>query len=50
MVDEHRELLDVLQTLPQLVYIIPFIYLMPVSIVARSMETSPARRAKPASG
>ena len=24
---------DVLQTLPQLVYIIPFIYLMPVSIV-----------------
>ena len=28
-----RPLLDVLQTLPQLVYIIPFIYLMPVSIV-----------------
>ena len=26
-------MLDVLQTLPQLVYIIPFIYLMPVSIV-----------------
>jgi glycine betaine/proline transport system permease protein len=25
--------LDVLQTLPQLVYIIPFIYLMPVSLV-----------------
>ena len=25
--------MDVLQTLPQLVYIIPFIYLMPVSIV-----------------
>jgi glycine betaine/proline transport system permease protein len=28
-----RPVLDVLQTLPQLVYIIPFIYLMPVSIV-----------------
>jgi glycine betaine/proline transport system permease protein len=28
-----RPILDVLQTLPQLVYIIPFIYLMPVSIV-----------------
>jgi glycine betaine/proline transport system permease protein len=28
-----RPLNDVLQTLPQLVYIIPFIYLMPVSIV-----------------
>ena len=28
-----RPLLDALQTLPQLVYIIPFIYLMPVSIV-----------------
>lgn len=28
-----RPLLDVFQTLPQLVYIIPFIYLMPVSIV-----------------
>jgi glycine betaine/proline transport system permease protein len=28
-----RPLLDTLQTLPQLVYIIPFIYLMPVSIV-----------------
>ena len=28
-----RPALDVLQTLPQLVYIIPFIYLMPVSIV-----------------
>ena len=26
-----RPLLDTLQTLPQLVYIIPFIYLMPVS-------------------
>jgi glycine betaine/proline transport system permease protein len=28
-----RPVLDVLQTLPQLVYIIPFIYLVPVSIV-----------------
>ena len=28
-----RPIADVLQTLPQLVYIIPFIYLMPVSIV-----------------
>ena len=28
-----RPINDVLQTLPQLVYIIPFIYLMPVSIV-----------------
>jgi glycine betaine/proline transport system permease protein len=28
-----RPVLDVLQTLPQLVYIIPFIYLMPVSLV-----------------
>ncbi len=28
-----RPILDVLQTLPQLVYLIPFIYLMPVSIV-----------------
>ena len=28
-----RPLLDTLQTLPQLVYIIPFIYLMPVSRV-----------------
>ncbi|MGZ8717047.1 MAG: ABC transporter permease, partial [Gaiellaceae bacterium] len=28
-----RPVLDVLQTLPQLVYIIPFIYLMPVSII-----------------
>src|SRR5204863_3590172 len=28
-----RPVNDVLQTLPQLVYIIPFIYLMPVSIV-----------------
>jgi glycine betaine/proline transport system permease protein len=28
-----RPLLDTLQTLPQLVYIIPFIYLMPVSLV-----------------
>jgi glycine betaine/proline transport system permease protein len=28
-----RPIMDVLQTLPQLVYIIPFIYLMPVSIV-----------------
>jgi glycine betaine/proline transport system permease protein len=28
-----RPVLDVLQTLPQLVYLIPFIYLMPVSIV-----------------
>jgi glycine betaine/proline transport system permease protein len=28
-----RPILDVLQTLPQLVYIIPFIYLVPVSIV-----------------
>lgn len=28
-----RPILDVLQTLPQLVYIIPFVYLMPVSIV-----------------
>jgi ABC-type proline/glycine betaine transport system permease subunit len=28
-----RPISDVLQTLPQLVYIIPFIYLMPVSIV-----------------
>ncbi|MBA3408665.1 MAG: ABC transporter permease subunit [Solirubrobacterales bacterium] len=28
-----RPILDVLQTLPQLVYIIPFIYLMPVSFV-----------------
>jgi glycine betaine/proline transport system permease protein len=28
-----RPVLDTLQTLPQLVYIIPFIYLMPVSIV-----------------
>jgi glycine betaine/proline transport system permease protein len=28
-----RPILDVLQTLPQLVYIIPFIYLMPVSYV-----------------
>jgi glycine betaine/proline transport system permease protein len=28
-----RPILDLLQTLPQLVYIIPFIYLMPVSIV-----------------
>jgi glycine betaine/proline transport system permease protein len=29
-----RPILDTLQTLPQLVYIIPFIYLMPVSLVA----------------
>jgi glycine betaine/proline transport system permease protein len=29
-----RPVLDTLQTLPQLVYIIPFIYLMPVSLVA----------------
>jgi glycine betaine/proline transport system permease protein len=28
-----RPVLDILQTLPQLVYLIPFIYLMPVSIV-----------------
>ena len=28
-----RPIMDVLQTLPQLVYIIPFIYLMPVSRV-----------------
>ena len=28
-----RPILDTLQTLPQLVYIIPFIYLMPVSLV-----------------
>ena len=28
-----RPVNDLLQTLPQLVYIIPFIYLMPVSIV-----------------
>ena len=28
-----RPIIDILQTLPQLVYIIPFIYLMPVSIV-----------------
>jgi ABC-type proline/glycine betaine transport system, permease component len=28
-----RPVLDILQTLPQLVYIIPFIYLMPVSLV-----------------
>ncbi len=28
-----RPILDVFQTLPQLVYIIPFIYLMPVSII-----------------
>ena len=28
-----RPVNDVLQTLPQLVYIIPFIYLMPISIV-----------------
>ncbi len=32
-----RPILDVLQTLPQLVYIIPFIYLMPVSIVPGMM-------------
>ena len=31
-----RPVNDVLQTLPQLVYIIPFIYLMPVSIVRAS--------------
>ena len=28
-----RPVLDILQTLPQLIYLIPFIYLMPVSIV-----------------
>jgi glycine betaine/proline transport system permease protein len=32
-----RPVNDVLQTLPQLVYIIPFIYLMPVSIVPGMM-------------
>jgi glycine betaine/proline transport system permease protein len=41
-----RPVLDVLQTLPQLVYIIPFIYLMPVSIVpgviAAVLYASPA--------
>jgi glycine betaine/proline transport system permease protein len=41
-----RPILDVLQTLPQLVYIIPFIYLMPVSIVpgviAAVLYASPA--------
>jgi glycine betaine/proline transport system permease protein len=34
-----RPVLDVLQTLPQLVYIIPFIYLMPVSIVPGVMAS-----------
>jgi glycine betaine/proline transport system permease protein len=34
-----RPILDVLQTLPQLVYIIPFIYLMPVSIVPGVMAS-----------
>ena len=41
-----RPVNDVLQTLPQLVYIIPFIYLMPVSIVpgvvARCSTPSPS--------
>jgi glycine betaine/proline transport system permease protein len=41
-----RPVLDVLQTLPQLVYIIPFVYLMPVSIVpgviAAVLYASPA--------
>jgi glycine betaine/proline transport system permease protein len=40
-----RPVLDVLQTLPQLVYIIPFIYLMPVSgvpgVVASVLYASP---------
>jgi glycine betaine/proline transport system permease protein len=34
-----RPVLDVLQTLPQLVYLIPFIYLMPVSIVPGIMAS-----------
>src|SRR5262249_56360875 len=41
-----RPINDVLQTLPQLVYIIPFIYLMPVSqepgIVASVLHAVPA--------
>ena len=48
-----RPIYDVLQTLPQLVYIIPFIYLMPVSIVpgvvaacCTRSRRDPARRAR----
>ena len=38
-----RPVNDVLQTLPQLVYIIPFIYLMPVSIVPGVIAWRPVR-------
>ena len=38
-----RPINDVLQTLPQLVYIIPFIYLMPVSIVPGRRRGRPVR-------
>ena len=39
-----RPMLDVLQTLPQLVYIIPFIYLMPVSRARASSRRCSTRR------
>jgi hypothetical protein len=47
-----RPLLDTLQTLPQLVYIIPFIYLMPVSRGAGRGRLRALRRARdhPAGG